>query len=136
MRHIFISAVTLTSIGTLTYAAFAGEKRQMIVFDCTVPITGTARCGDPDQNVRVGPEQRVAVDWTVSSDTDSETCVTFAQFHAVSHEHLRTKQLCGVPAAGALWTNLDKKSVDTYITVGSNAKTKMTIKGFYHVARP
>lgn len=108
----------------------------MIPFKCTVPSTGSVRCGDKDRNIRIGLEKRLTVDWTTSADKRTDTCMTFVVVHAVSGKELASEVLCGVPKTKRLWTNPENKSVDVYVTVKSNVYDPVEIGGFYIIARP
>jgi hypothetical protein len=134
-RHILVSTLVLGSVGTLADAALAEERSPvMIPFSCTTPIIGADRCGDKDQNLRIGPESRLTVDWTTSDN--KEACVTFVVVHAVSGKELASEELCEAPKAKPLWTNPEKKFVDVYVTVKSDKASRVKIGGFYIIYRP
>lgn len=134
IRPLLIATFVLGSFGTLTDAALAEETTRSVVFSCTVPMIGAERCGDNDQNIRVGPEKRLTVDWTVSGDP--KACVTFHVYHAVSNDLLKSVELCNAPTAAHVWPNPDKKTVDVYVKVSSTRPWSFNIKGFYNVNQP
>lgn len=138
LRQVMVSTLLLGSFATIADVAFAEEPRPvMIPFSCTTPRVGADRCGDPDRNVRIGPEKRLTVDWVTSADKDPKTCMMFYVIHAVSGKELASKELCGAPKSGRLWTNPENKSVDVYVAVKStNRVSHIDIGGFYIIDKP
>lgn len=135
IRPLLASMLVLGSVGTLADVAQAAEPR-MIPFECTIPMTGTIRCGDPDRNIRLGPEKRLSIEWASTTGTNPETKVTFHVFHAVSGKELASEYLQKPPTAKRMWTNPNNKSVDVYVTAGSDTWGAITIRGWYYIDQP
>jgi hypothetical protein len=118
----------------VTDVVLAEEDAQFIAFDCDVPLVGSARCGSPNVNVRVGGRRRLNVQ---VNSIPSKSCVKFTVHHAIENKELRTSgEICAKQMASTLWTNPDDETVDVFMTVKSVDYNAYTIRGNYIIDRP
>jgi hypothetical protein len=128
----------LTSFGTLADAALAEDKPEYTGFSCRAPLFGTARCGHPDQNIRVGRGKRLSIHVDSIKDAEGKgTCVIFFVIHAVSGEQIGSSvRHCSSPNTKEAWTNHNAGPVDVYLTVKSEQNEHVWVNGEYIIERP
>lgn len=133
-RQFLVSAVVLTSSSMPAEEVFA-DGAEIIPFDCRLPLFGTARCGDPNKNIRLGALRRISVALDAKSD---RLCTFFYVYHAVNEKVLAADvKVCTGEAATHLYTNPDDVGLDVVIRAKAASKTEsFDIKGNYIIDRP
>jgi hypothetical protein len=133
-RQFLVSAAVLTSSSMLAEEVFA-EGAEIIPFECDLPLFGTARCGDPNRNIRIGGLRRVSVALEAKAE---QKCALFYVYHAVNEKVLATEmKACTGSMAKHLWTNSDEEVVDVVIRAkAENSSDSYSIRGNYIIDRP
>lgn len=138
LRYFVISALVLTSLGTLTYVASAADNPVTIGFYCVAPLFGTTRCGPADQNLHVGRGKRLSIQLESAKNMDDKPrCITFFIIHAVSGEQIGSEvRICSSPSTKAAWTNDRDQLLDVYMTVKSDGPERVRVSGQYIIDGP
>lgn len=138
LRRVVVSSLVLGAFATLSDVVLAEDKPIVIHYECTIPTTGSERCGDANRNIRVGPLKRLTIQLDqIPYDPRNPIKVTFTVFHAVTNNQLAASREMSQPGEGdRVWTNPKDEAVDVYVTVKSNAWGKVDIAGRYVIDKP